>query len=119
MRNAWLSLLGLYDRDRMTVCPPELFLLPAWAPLAADLMRDHTVIVPDLRGIGRSSIPANGYDKKTQAQDIRAVVTSEDAGFCRHWGIDFGAIRESLRQGERRWVHHESHITIAMPEMAM
>jgi len=39
----------------------------SWAPLAADLMRDHTVIVPDLRGIGRSSIPASGYDKKTQA----------------------------------------------------
>jgi pimeloyl-ACP methyl ester carboxylesterase len=46
----------------------------SWAPLAADLMKDHTVIVPDLRGIGRSSKPA-GYDKKTQAVDIRAVVT--------------------------------------------
>jgi pimeloyl-ACP methyl ester carboxylesterase len=29
----------------------------------------------DLRGIGRSSRPAGGYDKKTQAEDIRAVVT--------------------------------------------
>jgi pimeloyl-ACP methyl ester carboxylesterase/uncharacterized RmlC-like cupin family protein len=48
----------------------------SWAPLAADLMKDHTVVVPDLRGIGRSSKPANGYDKKTQAKDIRAVVTS-------------------------------------------
>jgi pimeloyl-ACP methyl ester carboxylesterase/uncharacterized RmlC-like cupin family protein len=48
----------------------------SWAPLAADLMKDHTVIVPDLRGIGRSSKPADGYDKKTQAKDIRAVVTS-------------------------------------------
>lgn len=48
----------------------------SWAPLAADLMKDHTVIVPDLRGIGRSSKPAGGYDKKTQAQDIRAVVTA-------------------------------------------
>jgi len=46
----------------------------SWAPLAADLMKDHTVVVPDLRGIGRSSIPAGGYDKKTQAGDIRAVV---------------------------------------------
>src|SRR5438034_1228441 len=27
----------------------------SWAPLAADLMKDHTVVVPDLRGIGRSS----------------------------------------------------------------
>jgi pimeloyl-ACP methyl ester carboxylesterase len=48
----------------------------SWGPLASDLMRDHTVIVPDLRGIGRSSKPAAGYDKKTQAQDIRAVVTA-------------------------------------------
>src|SRR5260221_14407536 len=47
----------------------------SWAPLAADLMQDHTVVVPDLRGIGRSSKPAGGYDKKTQAKDIRAVVT--------------------------------------------
>src|SRR5580693_8459451 len=47
----------------------------SWAPLAADLMRDHTVVVPDLRGIGRSSKPEAGYDKKTEAKDIRAVVT--------------------------------------------
>jgi pimeloyl-ACP methyl ester carboxylesterase/quercetin dioxygenase-like cupin family protein len=48
----------------------------SWAPLAQDLMKDHTVVVPDLRGIGRSSKPAGGYDKKTQAADIRAVVTT-------------------------------------------
>jgi pimeloyl-ACP methyl ester carboxylesterase len=48
----------------------------SWAPLAADLMKDHTVVVPDLRGIGRSSIPTSGYDKKTEAKDIRAVVVA-------------------------------------------
>ena len=48
----------------------------SWAPLAQDLMKDHTVIVPDLRGIGRSSKPSGSYDKKTQAGDIRAVVTA-------------------------------------------
>jgi pimeloyl-ACP methyl ester carboxylesterase len=47
----------------------------SWAPLAASLVKDHTVIVPDLRGIGRSSKPDGGYDKKTQAKDMRAVVT--------------------------------------------
>ena len=47
----------------------------SWAPLAADLMKDHTVVVPDLRGIGKSSKPDGGYDKKTQAKDIRAVIT--------------------------------------------
>jgi len=45
-----------------------------WAPLAADLVRDHTVVVPDLRGLGLSSRPAGGYDKKTQAGDLAGVL---------------------------------------------
>ncbi|WP_085633428.1 alpha/beta fold hydrolase [Pseudomonas sp. R16(2017)] len=47
-----------------------------WAPLAADLAKDHTVVVPDLRGLGLSSIPESGYDKKTQAGDVHAVLTA-------------------------------------------
>ena len=46
-----------------------------WAPMAVDLARDHTVIVPDLRGLGLSSKPAGGFDKKTQALDVEAVLT--------------------------------------------
>ncbi len=45
-----------------------------WAPMAADLARDHLVIVPDLRGLGLSSKPPGGYDKKTQAGDLSAVL---------------------------------------------
>jgi pimeloyl-ACP methyl ester carboxylesterase len=44
----------------------------SWAPLATELVKNYTVVVPDLRGIGRSSRPTGGYDKKTQAADIRA-----------------------------------------------
>jgi pimeloyl-ACP methyl ester carboxylesterase len=47
-----------------------------WAPMAADLARDHTVVVPDLRGMGLSTKPAGGYDKKTQAGDIRQVLSA-------------------------------------------
>ena len=47
-----------------------------WGPLAAQLAKTHTVIVPDLRGMGRSSRAALGYDKKSQAQDIRTVLTA-------------------------------------------
>jgi pimeloyl-ACP methyl ester carboxylesterase/quercetin dioxygenase-like cupin family protein len=45
-----------------------------WASLAQALVRDHTVIVPDLRGTGLSSHPAGGYDKRTQATDIAAML---------------------------------------------
>jgi pimeloyl-ACP methyl ester carboxylesterase len=47
-----------------------------WVPLAVDLARDHTVIVPDLRGLGRSSKPASGFDKKTQAGDVAGVLAA-------------------------------------------
>jgi pimeloyl-ACP methyl ester carboxylesterase len=45
-----------------------------WTPLAVALAKDHRVIVPDLRGMGLSSKPEGGYDKKTQANDIRAIL---------------------------------------------
>src|SRR5947199_3085364 len=45
-----------------------------WAPLAAVLVKDHTVIVPDLRGMGLSAHPDTGYTKKTQATDIAGVM---------------------------------------------
>ncbi len=45
-----------------------------WAPLAADLARTRTVVVPDLRGMGLSSRPEGGYDKKTQGRDIAGLL---------------------------------------------
>ena len=45
-----------------------------WAPMAIDLARDHTVVVPDLRGMGLSSKPVGGFDKKTQAGDVAGVL---------------------------------------------
>jgi alpha/beta hydrolase fold len=45
-----------------------------WAPLAADLVQDHTVVIPDLRGMGLSSHPQGGYDKMSQAADIAAIL---------------------------------------------
>ena len=45
-----------------------------WAPLAAALARERTVVVPDLRGMGLSSHPDAGYDKKTQGRDVARVL---------------------------------------------
>jgi pimeloyl-ACP methyl ester carboxylesterase len=45
-----------------------------WEPLAAALVRSHRVIVPDLRGLGLSSKPATGYDKKTQGEDVAGLL---------------------------------------------
>ena len=50
-----------------------------WAPLAADLARDHTVIVPDLRGMGLSARAASGFDKANEAEDIIGVMDALNA----------------------------------------
>ena len=58
-----------------------------WAPLAAELARDHTVVALDLRGLGLSSRPEGGYDKKTRAHDVARVLDAlriERAGLVTH-----------------------------------
>jgi len=45
-----------------------------WQPLAEPLVKDHTVIIPDLRGMGLSSHPEGGYEKVAQARDLAAIL---------------------------------------------
>jgi pimeloyl-ACP methyl ester carboxylesterase len=47
-----------------------------WIPIMPLLAKNHTVIVPDLRGAGDSAKPESGYDKKNMAVDIHDLVTS-------------------------------------------
>jgi pimeloyl-ACP methyl ester carboxylesterase len=63
-----------------------------WEPLAAELAKDHTVVVPDLRGMGLSSHPIEGYDKKTQASDIRAVFAQLNLDHAAVVGHDIGTM---------------------------
>jgi pimeloyl-ACP methyl ester carboxylesterase len=47
----------------------------AWHHVMPALAKNHTVTVPDLRGLGDSSKPRTGYDGKTVAEDIHQLVT--------------------------------------------
>ena len=47
-----------------------------WIPLFDEFGKDYTIIAPDMRGLGESSRPATGYDKKTIAADIHELVKS-------------------------------------------
>ncbi|MFG1317386.1 alpha/beta fold hydrolase [Xanthobacter autotrophicus] len=47
-----------------------------WGAMAAALAPDHTVVVPDLRGMGLSAKPDGGFDKKTQAGDVAGVLNA-------------------------------------------
>src|SRR4051794_10346454 len=61
-----------------------------WLPLIPELAKTHLVIAPDLRGFGFSSKPDGGYDKKTMAQDVHALVTGLGLGQVGVAGHDIG-----------------------------
>ncbi|MBR0666707.1 alpha/beta hydrolase [Roseomonas hellenica] len=61
-----------------------------WRPLIAELARTRLVIAPDLRGFGASDKPAGGYDKKSLAQDVHALIASLGLGKLAVAGHDIG-----------------------------
>jgi pimeloyl-ACP methyl ester carboxylesterase len=61
-----------------------------WRPLITELAATNTVIAPDLRGFGQSDKPEGGYDKKTMAQDMRALAVSLGYQRVRLAGHDIG-----------------------------
>ncbi len=113
-----------------------------WRHVMPAIAERHPVIAPDLRGLGDSSRPADGYDKRTVADDIHRLL--RDRLGLERWhiaGHDWGgptafalaaAYPDSalsltvidvvipgdggeFSQGGRRW-HHAFHRTPDLPE---
>jgi pimeloyl-ACP methyl ester carboxylesterase len=62
-----------------------------WHTIAPILAQNFTVIVPDLRGAGGSSITRDGYDKRTMAEDVRKVLDQLEVEQFFLVGYDHGA----------------------------
>jgi AraC-like DNA-binding protein len=45
-----------------------------WEPLAEVLVKDHTVMIPDLRGMGLSCHPESGDEKTAQAKNVAGIL---------------------------------------------
>ena len=112
-----------------------------WRKVIPLLSGHYRLVVPDLPGLGDSSRPADGYDKKTIASDLREMCERLELGRFHLVGHDWGgptafalacAVPESVRtltildvtipgigpdisQGGRRW-HHAFHMTPELPE---
>src|SRR6187397_641523 len=63
-----------------------------WRHVAADLIADHTVICPDLRGYGESAKPTDDYSKRTMAADVVEVVRELGFSTFALVGHDRGAL---------------------------
>lgn len=61
-----------------------------WLPLIAELSKDHLVIAPDLRGFGRSGLPAGPYTKSVMAQDVHALAAGLGIKSAKIVGHDIG-----------------------------
>ncbi len=113
-----------------------------WRHVIPALAETYSVIAPDLRGLGDSSRPLGGYDKRTIANDIWSLV-AERLGHRSFFlvGHDWGgptafalaaahpqAVRRlvildvvipgsggDFSEGGRRW-HHQFHMTPDLPE---
>jgi len=113
-----------------------------WRRVMPALAQHFRVIAPDLRGLGDSSRPHGGYDKRTMAEDVWRLLSGHLGieRFClvgHDWGgpVAFAltmAHQEAVRrlaildvvipgdggdfsQGGRRW-HHAFHMTADLPE---
>jgi pimeloyl-ACP methyl ester carboxylesterase len=80
-----------------------------WGEAAAALAGHCTVVVPDLRGMGLSSQPAGGYDKKTQARDVAGVLDALKIDRVAVVSHDIGnmvayAFAAQFRERVTRWV---------------
>jgi pimeloyl-ACP methyl ester carboxylesterase len=97
IRERWVSLPGVDLFLREAGEGPPLVLLHGWPqhgamwePLMADLASDHHVLVPDLRGFGRSEAPDGRYDKHTLADDVLALLDAEGIDKAIVVGHDWG-----------------------------
>jgi len=90
-----------------------------WAPLAKAMAKDHTVIVPDLRGMGLSSHPDDsGYDKKSQAKGIALVMETlkvEKADSSRTTSATWSAMRwpRNIPTASTKWVIIDAHYPVS------
>jgi pimeloyl-ACP methyl ester carboxylesterase len=62
----------------------------AWRGTMERLSSQFTLVAPDLRGVGLSERPPSGYDKRTIAADIAALVEHLAAGRVHVVGHDMG-----------------------------
>lgn len=88
-----------------------------WRDVIAELADEFRIVAPDLRGLGDTTRPAGGYDKRTIAADVHELL-SEQLGLSTYavaghdWG---GVVAFALAADHPDAVTHLSVIDVAIP----
>jgi pimeloyl-ACP methyl ester carboxylesterase len=88
-----------------------------WRRIIPALSQKYFVIAPDLRGLGDSSCPTTGFDKRTVAQDIYKLVHDQLGHSTFHlvghdWG---GVVAYALAHAQQHCVRRLSIIDVVVP----
>ncbi len=86
-----------------------------WRHVIPHLAEKYTVIAPDLRGLGDSSHPTDGYDKKTMSNDIWRLLQSLNIDNFYLVGHDWGGPTAFSLAAQ----HPESVIKLAILDVAI
>ncbi len=110
-RDGTLELRGIQQYYRIYGSGPPLLLLHGltntwrvWRPFLPSLAADHMLIVPDLRGHGRTTNTASELKPSQVAQDMFALLDSLKIDRVNVAGLSFGghvALRMSIQQPSR------------------
>ena len=88
-----------------------------WRQVITELQKEYRIVAPDLRGLGDTTRPASGYDKRTVAADVYELL-SEHLGLTRYsvaghdWG---GAVAFALAADHPEAVTHLAVVDVAIP----
>jgi alpha-beta hydrolase superfamily lysophospholipase len=75
----------------------------AWRNQIPVLAQKYRVIAPDLRGYGETEKPASGYDKRTMANDLRALLKELSIVLRSSATIAVHVSRRGFRRTIRNW----------------
>lgn len=87
-----------------------------WRGVMSALAEEHTVIAPDLRGVGESSLEDSGYDKETLAEDVYQLVQELGYEEVSVVGHDMGAMAAyAYAREHREEITHLAFMNAGLP----
>ena len=87
-----------------------------WRDVVSELQNEYHIVAPDLRGLGDTTRPASGYDKRTIAADVYELL-SEHLGLTRYavaghdWG---GTVAFALAADRPEAVSHLAVVDLSL-----